>query len=73
MTTTNTIHKHPEDLDEAIVHAELEGNFYQPHTVYDNIVQAILATLKTIAKASNGKPILSSYVHYSLFTIHYSL
>ncbi|WP_378950547.1 (2Fe-2S)-binding protein [Mesorhizobium sp. ANAO-SY3R2] len=54
MTATDMIRRHPEGLDEATVRAELEGNICRC-TGYHNIVKAILAASKTMAKASKGK------------------
>ena len=54
MTATDMIRRHPEGLDEATVRAELEGNICRC-TGYHNIVKAILAASKTMAKASKSK------------------
>ncbi|ODT07751.1 MAG: carbon monoxide dehydrogenase [Mesorhizobium sp. SCN 65-20] len=54
MTATDMIRRHPDGLDEATVRAELEGNICRC-TGYHNIVKAILAASKTMAKASKGK------------------
>jgi carbon-monoxide dehydrogenase small subunit len=54
MTATDMIARHPEGLDEATVRTELEGNICRC-TGYHNIVKAILAASKTMAKASKGK------------------
>jgi carbon-monoxide dehydrogenase small subunit len=54
MTATDMIARHPEGLDEATVRAELEGNICRC-TGYHNIVKAILAASKTMAKVSKGK------------------
>ena len=49
MAATDMIARHPEGLDEATVRAELEGNICRC-TGYHNIVKAILAASKTMAK-----------------------
>ena len=49
MAATDMISRHPEGLDEATVRAELEGNICRC-TGYHNIVKAILAASKTMAK-----------------------
>jgi carbon-monoxide dehydrogenase small subunit len=49
MTATDMIRRHPEGLDEATVREELEGNICRC-TGYHNIVKAILAASKTMAK-----------------------
>ncbi len=49
MAATDMINRHPEGLDEATVRAELEGNICRC-TGYHNIVAAILAASKTMAK-----------------------
>jgi carbon-monoxide dehydrogenase small subunit len=54
MTATDMINRHPEGLDEATVRAELEGNICRC-TGYHNIVKAILAASKTMAKVSKGR------------------
>ncbi|RUM99608.1 (2Fe-2S)-binding protein [Pseudaminobacter arsenicus] len=53
MTATDMIRRHPEGLDEATVREELEGNICRC-TGYHNIVKAILAASKTMAR-SKGK------------------
>ncbi len=54
MSATDMIRRHPEGLDEATVRAELEGNICRC-TGYHNIVKAILAASKTMAKGSKAK------------------
>ncbi|MBZ9738256.1 MULTISPECIES: (2Fe-2S)-binding protein [unclassified Mesorhizobium] len=54
MTATDMINRHPEGLDEATVRAELEGNICRC-TGYHNIVKAILAASKTMAKGAKSK------------------
>ena len=49
MTAIDMIRRHPEGLDEKTVRNELEGNICRC-TGYHNIVQAILAASKTMAK-----------------------
>ena len=49
MAANDMISRHPEGLDEATVRAELEGNICRC-TGYHNIVKAILAASKTMAK-----------------------
>ena len=51
MTATDMINRHPEGLDEATVRTELEGNICRC-TGYHNIVKAILAASKTMAKVA---------------------
>lgn len=52
--TPGMINRHPEGLDEATVRAELEGNICRC-TGYHNIVKAILAASKTMAKGVKAK------------------
>ena len=54
MTSVDMIARHPEGLDEATVRHELEGNICRC-TGYHNIVKAVLAASKTMAKGSKGK------------------
>jgi carbon-monoxide dehydrogenase small subunit len=54
MSATDMIRRHPEGLDEATVRAELEGNICRC-TGYHNIVKAILAASKTMAKGSKAR------------------
>jgi carbon-monoxide dehydrogenase small subunit len=54
MTATDMIARHPEGLDEATVRTELEGNICRC-TGYHNIVKAILAASKTMAKGSKTR------------------
>jgi carbon-monoxide dehydrogenase small subunit len=54
MSATDLIRRHPEGLDEATVRAELEGNICRC-TGYHNIVKAILAASKTMAKGSKAR------------------
>lgn len=54
MTATDMIRRYPDGLDEATVRAELEGNICRC-TGYHNIVKAILAASKTMAKTSRAK------------------
>lgn len=54
MAATDMIARHPEGLDEATVRDELEGNICRC-TGYHNIVKAILAASKTMAKSGKGK------------------
>jgi carbon-monoxide dehydrogenase small subunit len=54
MTTVDMIARHPEGLDEATVRHELEGNICRC-TGYHNIVKAVLAASKTMAKGSKGR------------------
>ncbi|WP_026060637.1 (2Fe-2S)-binding protein [Pseudaminobacter salicylatoxidans] len=49
MASVDIINRHPEGLDEATVRAELEGNICRC-TGYHNIVKAVLAASKTMAK-----------------------
>ncbi|MGO4831266.1 (2Fe-2S)-binding protein [Rhizobiaceae sp. 2RAB30] len=49
MAATDMIRRYPDGLDEATVRAELEGNICRC-TGYHNIVKAILAASKTMAK-----------------------
>jgi carbon-monoxide dehydrogenase small subunit len=49
MAAVDMINRHPEGLDEKTVRAELEGNICRC-TGYHNIVKAILAASKTMAK-----------------------
>ena len=51
MTATDMIARHPQGLDEATVRAELEGNICRC-TGYHNIVKAIAAGAKTMAKGA---------------------
>jgi len=54
MTATDMIRRHPEGLDEKTVRAELEGNICRC-TGYHNIVKAILAASKAMAKGGKAK------------------
>jgi carbon-monoxide dehydrogenase small subunit len=54
MSAVDMINRHPEGLDEATVRAELEGNICRC-TGYHNIVKAVLAASKEMAKGSKGK------------------
>ncbi|MGS1096244.1 (2Fe-2S)-binding protein [Aquamicrobium terrae] len=54
MTAVDMIRRHPQGLDEATVRAELEGNICRC-TGYHNIVKAILAASRTMAKAPKGR------------------
>ncbi|TPI49770.1 (2Fe-2S)-binding protein [Mesorhizobium sp. B2-9-1] len=54
MAATDMIARHPQDLDEAIVRAELDGNICRC-TGYHNIVKAILAASETMSKGAKGK------------------
>ncbi len=54
MAATDMIRRHPEGLDEKTVRAELEGNICRC-TGYHNIVQAVLAASKTMAKGKGRK------------------
>ena len=49
MASVDIINRHPEGLDEATVRAELEGNICRC-TGYHNIVKAVLAASKAMAK-----------------------
>src|SRR5262245_303733 len=51
MSATDMIRRHPDGLDEATVRAELEGNICRC-TGYHNVVKAILAASKTMAKGA---------------------
>jgi len=52
MASVDIINRHPEGLDEATVRAELEGNICRC-TGYHNIVKAVLAASKTMAKGKS--------------------
>src|SRR5262245_22590426 len=52
MAATDMIRRYPEGLDEATVREELEGNICRC-TGYHNVVKAILAASKTIAKGAS--------------------
>jgi len=54
MSAVDMINRHPEGLDEATVRAELEGNICRC-TGYHNIVKAVLAASKEMAKGAKGK------------------
>lgn len=54
MTATDMIARHPEDLDEATVRAELEGNICRC-TGYHNIVKAILAASETMSAKGKAR------------------
>lgn len=54
MAATDMIRRHPEGLDETTVRAGLEGNICRC-TGYHNIVKAILAASKEMAKSGKGK------------------
>ncbi|MGC4027071.1 MAG: (2Fe-2S)-binding protein [Mesorhizobium sp.] len=54
MSAVDMINRHPEGLDEATVRAELEGNICRC-TGYHNIVKAVLAASKEMAKSTKGK------------------
>ena len=54
MSAIDIVQRHSGSLDEATVRQELEGNICRC-TGYHNIVKAILAASKTMAKASKGK------------------
>ena len=49
MAAVDIINRHPDDLDEATVRAELEGNICRC-TGYHNIVKAVLAASKAMAQ-----------------------
>lgn len=54
MSAVDMINRHPDGLDEATVRAELEGNICRC-TGYHNIVKAVLAASKQMAKGSKAK------------------
>ena len=54
MSAVDMIRRHPQGLDEATVRAELEGNICRC-TGYHNIVKAILAAAKSMARAPKAK------------------
>ncbi|MCO5065788.1 MAG: (2Fe-2S)-binding protein [Rhizobiaceae bacterium] len=54
MSAVDMINRHPEGLDEATVRAELEGNICRC-TGYHNIVKAVLAASKEMAKGAKSK------------------
>ena len=54
MAAVDMINRHPNGLDEKTVRAELEGNICRC-TGYHNIVKAILAASKTMAKGKAKK------------------
>jgi aerobic carbon-monoxide dehydrogenase small subunit len=53
MAATDMISRHPEGLDEATVRAELDGNICRC-TGYHNVVKAILAASKTMARKAGA-------------------
>jgi aerobic carbon-monoxide dehydrogenase small subunit len=53
MSATDMIRRYPQELDEATVRAELEGNICRC-TGYHNVVKAILAASKTMAKGAGA-------------------
>jgi carbon-monoxide dehydrogenase small subunit len=54
MTSVDMIARHPGGLDEATVRSELEGNICRC-TGYHNIVKAVLAASKAMAKGPKGR------------------
>jgi carbon-monoxide dehydrogenase small subunit len=55
MASVDIINRHPEGLDEETVRAELEGNICRC-TGYHNIVKAVLAASKAMAKGKSKAP-----------------